>query len=147
MREGNSDGTGCYSELKAGRIIAQTVFPRGKHTRKNASKNPINKKYWYRHRARAMITGYRYVVATGFLMPEQRGKCKGTSLIHDPQVRHFCFDIIARLGPTWSARMFRDKISAKLYSVGMLKEGRKIGRSTATFYLRELGMFKSKFQL
>jgi hypothetical protein len=72
-------------------------------------------------------------------MPEQRGKCKGTSLIHDPHVRHFCLDIITQLGQTWSARTFRDKVSAKLYEVGMLKEGTKIGRSTATYYLRELG--------
>jgi hypothetical protein len=147
LREGYGDGKGGFSDLKAGRIIASTVFPSGKKTRSNAAKNQTNKTYWYRYRARAIITGYRYLVATGCLMPEQRGKCKGTSLIHDPHVRHFCFDIIARLGPTWSARMFRDKISAKLYSVGMLKEGRKIGRSTATFYLRELGMFKSQFHL
>jgi hypothetical protein len=65
--------------------------PRGKHTRKNVSKNRINQKYWYRYRARAIITGFRYLVATGCLMPEQRGKCKGTSLIHDPHVRDFCF--------------------------------------------------------
>ena len=140
LREGNGDGKGAFSELKAGRIIAMTVFPRGKQTRKNVSKNRVNQKYWYRYRARAIITGYRYLVATGCLMPEQRGKCKGTSLIHDPHVRHFCFDIIGQLGSTWSARTFRDKISAKMYSVGMLKEGTKIGRSTATYYLRELGM-------
>jgi hypothetical protein len=139
LREGNGDSTGGFSELKAGRIIAKTVFPRGKKTRKNASQNEINKKYWYRYRARSIITGYRYLVATGCLMPEQRGKCKGTSLIHDPHVRHICFAIIARLGQTWSARTFRDKVSADLYSNGMIKEGKKIGRSTATYYLRQLG--------
>ena len=143
LREGNGDSTGGFSELKAGRIIAKTVFPRGKKTRKNASQNEINKKYWYRYRARSIITGYRYLVATGCLMPEQRGKCKGTSLIHDPHVRHICFDIIARLGQTWSARTFRDKVSADLYSNGMIKEGKKIGRSTATYYLRQLGMLNS----
>ncbi len=119
LREGNGDSTRGFSELKAGRIIAQTVFPRGKKTRKNASQNAINKKYWYRYRARSIITGYRYLVATGCLMPEQRGKCKGTSLIHDPHVRHICFSIISRLGQTWSARTFRDKVSAQLYSNGM----------------------------
>jgi hypothetical protein len=143
VREGNGDGTGCFSELKAGRIVAKTVFPRGKRTRKNASTNKNNREYWYRYRARDIITGFRYLVATGCLMPEQRGKCKGTSLIHDPHIRHFCFDIIAQLGPTWSARTFRDKISAKLHSVGMLKKGTKIGRCTATYYLRELGEFNS----
>ena len=130
---------GASANLKAGRLIATAVFPRGRQTRKNASKNKVNVKYWYRYRARAIITGYRYLLATGCLMPEQRGKCKGTSLIHDPHVRHFCLDIITQLGQTWSARTFRDKVSAKLYEVGMLKEGTKIGRSTATYYLRELG--------
>jgi hypothetical protein len=72
-------------------------------------------------------------------MPEHRGKCNGTSLIHDSHVGHCCLDIIAQLGPTWSAQTFRDKVSAKLYEVGMLKEGTKIGRGTATYYLRELG--------
>jgi hypothetical protein len=113
LREGYGDGEGGFSDLKAGRIIASTVFPRGKKTRSNAATNQTNKRYWYRYRARAIITDYRYLVATGCLMPEQRGtKCKGTSLIHDPHVRHYCFDIIANLGSTWSARTFRDKISA-----------------------------------
>ncbi len=144
LREGYGDGKGGFSELTAGRVIAKTVFPRAKNTRKNASKNHVNKKSWYR---RAIITGYRYLLATGCLMPEQAGKCKGTSLIHDPHVRHFCFEIISQLGSTWRARTFRDKISARLYSVGMLKEGTKIGRCTATYYLRELGMLKLKFSI
>jgi hypothetical protein len=42
LREGNGDSTGGFSELKAGRIIAQTVFPRGKQTRKNVSENQKN---------------------------------------------------------------------------------------------------------
>jgi hypothetical protein len=79
-------------------------------------------------------------VATGFLLPETRGKCKGTSLIHDPTVRHYCFEVIAQLGATWSARTFRDRISVKLYESGYLKPGTKIDRTTATFYLRTIGM-------
>ena len=99
-----------------------------------------NQLYWYRHRSRAIIIGYRYFVATGFLLPETRGKCKGTSLIHDPTVRHLCFEVITQLGPTWSARTFRDRISVKLYESGYLKPGTKIGRTTATYYLRTIGM-------
>ncbi len=60
---------------------------------------------------------------------------------HDPIVRHYyCFDISGHLGQTWSARTFRDKISNKLYDTGYLKEGSKIGRCTAIYYLRQLGM-------
>ncbi len=68
-----------------------------------------------------------------------RGKCQGTSLIHDPAVRHYCFEVIAQLGKNWSARTFRDGISVKLYEAGFLKVG-TIGRSTATYYLRSIGM-------
>jgi hypothetical protein len=71
-----------------------------------------------------------------------RGKCQGTSLIHDPTVRYYCFEVIAQLGKNWSARTFRDRISVKLYvyESGFLKVGAKIGRSTATYYLRSIGM-------
>jgi hypothetical protein len=55
-------------------------------------------------------------------------------------VRHFCFEVIAQLGKNWSARTFRDRISVKLYESGFLKLGTKIGRSTATYYLRSIGM-------
>ncbi len=62
-------------------------------------------------------------------------------MIHIPNVKHFyCLEIIGQLGATWSARTFRDKISAKLYSLGYLKENIKIERSTATYFLRQLGM-------
>jgi hypothetical protein len=83
---GNGDGKGGFSLLKAGRTVAKTVFPRPQQTRKNSSRNRHNQLYWYRHRSRAIIIGYRYFVATAFLLPETRGKCKGTSLIHDPWV-------------------------------------------------------------
>jgi hypothetical protein len=111
LRQGDGQGVGGFSELKAGRIIAKTVFPRSKYARKNTSRNKHNQRYWYRHRARSIITRYRYFVATGSLLPETRGKCRGTSLIHDPIVRHYCFDVIRQLGQTWSARTFRDKVS------------------------------------
>jgi hypothetical protein len=142
LRNGNGDGKGGFSLLKAGRTVAKTVFPRSQHTRKNASRNRHNQLYWYRHRSRAIIIGYRYFVATGFLLPETRGKCKciGTSLIHDPTVRHYCFEVIAQVGATWSARTFRDRISVKLYESGYLMQGTKIGRTTATYYLRTIGM-------
>jgi hypothetical protein len=56
VRLGDGDGKGGYSELKAGRIIAKTMFTRdsGKVARKNVSQNRINRKYWYRYRARSM---------------------------------------------------------------------------------------------
>jgi hypothetical protein len=43
LREGNGEDKdkGGFSELKAGRIIATTIFPRGKQTRKNASTNQV----------------------------------------------------------------------------------------------------------
>jgi hypothetical protein len=125
LRLGSDDGKGSYSELKAGRLVATTFFPRPQHQRKNASTNVSNKKQWYRYRARSVINGYRYFVATGCLLPESRGKCKGMSLVHDPIVRHYCFEIIERLGTTWSARTFRDRISAKLLASGYLKEEKK----------------------
>jgi hypothetical protein len=140
VRLGDGDGKGGYSELKAGRIIAKTMFTResGKVARKKFSQNRINRKYWYRYRARSIITDFRYFVATGCLLPETRGKCQGKSLIHIPNVKHYCLEIIGQLGATWSARTFRDKISAKLYSLGYLKENNKIGRSTATYFLRQV---------
>ena len=140
LRLGNDDGKGGFSELRAGRLVATSFFPRPQQARKNVSRNTHNKKQWYRYRARAIINGFRYFVATGCLLPESRGKCKGMSLVHDPIVRHYCFEIIGQLGTTWSARTFRDKISAKLFASGYLKEGKKIGRCTATYYLREIGM-------
>ncbi len=48
--------------------------------------------------------------------------------------------VIAQLGATWSARTFRDRISVKLYESGYLKPGTKIGRATATYFLRTIGM-------
>jgi hypothetical protein len=78
VRLGDGDGKGGYSELKAGRIIAKTMFTResGKVARKNVSRNRINRKYWYRYRSRSIITGFRYFVATGCLLqkPEENAK-------------------------------------------------------------------------
>ena len=142
LRLGAGDGTRGFSELKAGRIVAKTMFTRetGKVPRKNLATNSRNRKYWHRYRSRSIITGYRYFVATGCLLPETRGKCQGKSLIHNPNVKSYCLDIIGQLGATWSTRTFRDKISSKLYSLGYLKANIKIGRSTATYFLRQLGM-------
>jgi hypothetical protein len=138
---GNGDCKGGFSLLKANRTVAKTVFPRPQQTRKNSSRYRHNQLYWYRHRSRAIIIiGYRYFLATGCLLPETRGKCKGTSLIHDPTVRHYCFEVIAQLGTAWSARTFRDRISMKVYESGYLKASSKIGRTTATYYLRTTGM-------
>jgi hypothetical protein len=33
----------------------------------------------------------------------------GHLLIHDPVVRHYCFEGISQLGNSWSARTFRDR--------------------------------------
>ncbi len=132
LRLGNGVGQharGC-SELKAGRLVAKTMFPRAKLTRKNASLNRLTQQYWYRYHARTVITGYRHFLVTGCLLPETRGKCKGNSLIHNPNVNRYCLEIleiIGELGKTWSARTFRDKISAKLYSLGYLNDNKEIG--------------------
>jgi hypothetical protein len=74
------------------------------------------------------------------LLPESRGICQGKSLIHNPNVKHYCLEIIGQLGATCSARTFRDRISAKLYSLGYIKANMKIGRCTQTYFLRELGI-------
>jgi hypothetical protein len=50
LRLGDVDGKhkrGC-SELKAGRLVAKTMFPRAKLTRKNAAQNRLTQRYWYR---------------------------------------------------------------------------------------------------
>ncbi len=142
LRVGNGDGKGSFSEFKAGRTVAVNMFMRisGRVSRTNLAQNRRNQIYWYRYRSRLLITGYRYFVATGCLLPESRGKCQGKSLIHNPNVKHYCLEIIGQLGATWSARTFRDRISAKLYSLGYIKANMKIGRCTATYFLRELGM-------
>jgi hypothetical protein len=99
-------------ELKAGRIIAKTMLTRdsGKVARKNVSQNRINRKYRYRYRSRSIIAGFQYFVATGCLLPETREKCQGKSLIHIPNMKHYCLEITGQLGATWSARTFRDKM-------------------------------------
>jgi hypothetical protein len=71
-RDGDGTGQRSFSELKAGRTVAKTVFPRPKHIRTNASQNRHNRLYWYRHRARAIIIDYRYFVATGLLQKLER---------------------------------------------------------------------------
>jgi hypothetical protein len=128
------------SDLQAGRLVAEQFYVRERKARVNASTNEHNQKYWYRHRSRAIIIGYRFFKATGQILPERRGACKGKSHIHDPDVQRWCRTIIGGLGKTWSARTFRDKVSAKLRDAGMVKPGRKIGRSTATYYLHALNM-------
>jgi hypothetical protein len=133
LREGKS-------ELQAGRFVATHFYVREKARRKNAATNEHNRQQWYRYRSRSIIMGYRYFAATGTLLPERRGRGKGLSRIHDPLVRLWCYELIGRLGKVWSARTFRDKISIKLCAEGMLKEGAKIGRDVASYYLRQLGM-------
>ena len=131
LREGKSD-------LTAGRLVAKTFYTR--ETRENAAQSKHAQSYWYRYRARALIVGFRYFMTTGKLMGERRGRCKGKSLIHDPVVKCWCAEIISGMPNAWSARTFRDKVSIKLFTEGLIVEGCKIGRSTATYYLHELGM-------
>jgi len=131
LRDGKSD-------LTAGRLVAKNFYTR--ETRANAAQNKHTQCYWYRYRARALIVGFRYFMTTGKLMSERRGRCKGKSLIHDPVVKRWCAEIISAMPNAWSARTFRDKVSMKLFTEGLIVEGCKIGRSTATYYLHELGM-------
>jgi hypothetical protein len=131
LRDGKSD-------LTAGRLVAKNFYTR--ETRANAAQNKNRQPYWYRYRARALIVGFRYFMTTGKLLSEQRGRCKGKSLIHEPVVKRWCAEIISAMSHAWSARTFRDKVSIKLFTEGLLVEGCKIGRSTATYYLHELGM-------
>ncbi len=126
------------SDLTAGRLVSQIFY--SKESRSNASNSHHTRLYWYRYRSRALIVGYRYFLTTGQVLPENRGRCKGKSLIHDPVVKRWCTEIIADMPKAWSARTFRDKISEKLRNEGMVMEGCKIGRSTTTYYLHELGM-------
>jgi hypothetical protein len=102
------------SELQAGRHIAETCYGDQRDRRSNASSG----KQWFRHRARAIIIGYRYFIATGTLLLDRRGKCKGKSHIYDPVVQAWCREIIADFPNYFSARTFRDKISLKLGSNG-----------------------------
>jgi hypothetical protein len=51
LRLGDVEGKhkrGC-SELKAGRLVAKTMSPRAKLTRKNAAQNRLTQRYWYRY--------------------------------------------------------------------------------------------------
>jgi hypothetical protein len=58
------------SELQAGRHVAETCYGDQRDRRSNASSG----KQWYRHRARAIIIGYRYFIATGTLLLDRMGK-------------------------------------------------------------------------
>ena len=128
---------GC-SDLTAGRRVAQNFYT--KDTRANAAKNKHTQCYWYRYRARALIVGYRYFVTTGKMLPETRDRCQGKSLVHDPVVKRWCMEIISALSKSWSARTFRDIVSKKKFNEGRLMEGAKLGRSTTTYFLHQLGM-------
>ncbi len=67
-------------------------------------------------------------------------KIVSSQLIHDPVVQCWCREIIGNLPKAWSARTFRDKVSEKLRSEGIVIQACKIGLSTATYFLHELGM-------
>ncbi len=117
------------SELQAGRYVAETCHGDQRNERSNASSG----RQWYRHRARAIIVGYRYFIATGALLFDRRGKCKGKSHIYDPVVQAWCRESLAEFPNYFSARTFRDKISLKLGAFGYIRSNSKIGRSVATF--------------
>ncbi len=105
--------------LTAGRLVAQNFY--SKEMRSNASNNNHTRLHWYRYRARALIVGYCwYFLTTGKMLPENRGRCKGKSLIHDSVVQRWCREIIGDLPKAWSAKTFRDKISEKLRSEGIV---------------------------
>jgi hypothetical protein len=124
-------------ELQAGRFVAETCYGDQRDGRSNASSHA---KQWYRYRSRALIVGYRYFIATGTLLLDRRGKCKGESHIYDPVVKAWCRDIIAEFPNYFSARTFRDKVSIKLANNGYIKANSKIERSVATFYEHALGL-------
>ena len=113
------------TELQAGKFVAVNFFTNERDNRLNGRKSGTQ---WYRYRARALIVGYRYFIATGTLMPESRGKCGGKSLIHDPGIQNLCKETIAQDLPlSWSARQFRDKISCVLCAQGFIADGTLIG--------------------
>ena len=140
MRGGVNDPV---SELMAARMVAVEFYVKERQVRINASKNEHNKKYWYRHRARAILCGYRFFQRTGTILPDRRGRCQGKSHIHDPDIQRWAKAVIQGLGKggrSWSARTFRDKMSLRLQTAGLVKPGKKIGRSTTTYYLHVLGL-------
>ena len=76
----------------------------------------------------------------GRLITDGRGRQPGKSLIHDEDIKALCRTVISQLGENWSARSFRDAVSKRLVEKQMVKVGKKIGRSTASYWLSELGM-------
>jgi hypothetical protein len=64
------------SELQAGRYVAQHFYGDERDKRR---KNVNSTGYqWYRYRARALIVGYRYFLATGtLLIDRQEGSLSG----------------------------------------------------------------------
>jgi hypothetical protein len=133
----------AVSELVAARLVAVEFYVKERQARVNASKNEHNKRHWYRHRARAILCGYRFFQRTGTILPDKRGRCQGKSHIHDPDVQRWAKVVIQSIGKggrSWSARTFRDKMSVRLQAAGLVTPGKKIGRSTTTYYLHILGL-------
>ena len=125
------------SELQAGKYVAEHFYGDERDTRNNASSSRFQ---WYRYRARALIVGYRYFLATGTLLIDRRGLCQGKSHVYDPVVQAWCRETIAQFPGYFSARTFRDKISVTLANNGYIKYRSKIGGSVAVFYLHQLGL-------
>jgi hypothetical protein len=125
------------SELQAGKYVVEHFYGDERDQRKNGNSTGYQ---WHRYRARALIVGFRYFVATGTLLIDRRGLCKGKSHVFDPVVQAWCREIIAEFPGYFSARTFRDKISVKLANNGYIKYESKIGRSVAVFYLHQLGL-------
>ena len=112
-----------------------------KHARQHNVPVYLVRKRQYRRGAEKIRAAYTQFSKDGSVLEETRGRSGGKTLIHDEDVKSLCRSVISGLPPRWSAKLFQSEVSKKLAERGLLASGRtKIGNSTATSWLRQLGM-------
>ena len=96
----------------------------------------------YRHSAQKLRAAFHEFERSRTIITDNRGRSKGPSLIYDEDIKKLCRDVIkSTLETRFSAKQFQEAVSKELCGRGLLRKGRtKIGNSTATFWLSQLGM-------
>lgn len=74
------------------------------------------------------------------LPQSKQGRSRGSSLIHDEDVKELCRNVISAFDGEFAAKDFREKVSAELTARGLMTAGKRLAKSTTSFWLRQLDM-------